>query len=172
MNLEKRYTITAFTENTPGVLYRIADLFLRRKINIESLTVSETEKEGMSRFTIVVKTGYSNIEKIMKQLYRIIEVVKVYESEDNALIFKEIAFIKVSTKNANTRREVADVVSIAKGQIVYVGQEFAVIEKTGSEEEIDDLLGLLRRYGIKEFVRSGRIAILKEVGIKQEIRAK
>lgn len=168
----KRYTITAFTENTPGVLYRIADLFLRRKINIDSLTVSETEKAGLSRFTIVVKTGYENIEKIMKQLYRIIEVVKVYESEDNSLIFKEIAFIKVSTKNANIRREVADVTSIAKGEIVYIGQDFVVIEKTGSEEEIDELLLLLRRYGIKEFVRSGRIAILKEVNSKQEIKAK
>src|ERR1700722_15354620 len=97
MNKEKLYTIIIFTENKPGVLYRIADAFLKRKINIESLTVSEIEAQGMSRFTIQVKGSRFSIEKISKQLYKIIEVIKVIEKTDEELIFKEIALIKVTT---------------------------------------------------------------------------
>src|ERR1700733_4327073 len=98
MEEEKLYTIIIFTENKPGVLYRIADLLLRRKINIESLTVSEIETKGLSRFTIVVKADAHIIEKVVKQLYRIIEVVEVFEKTDEELLFKEISLIKVSTK--------------------------------------------------------------------------
>src|SRR6266436_3085311 len=99
MEEKKFYTIIIFTENKPGILYRIADAFLKRKINIESLTVSEIEARGMSRFTILVKGTKFEIEKISKQLYKIIEVVKVVETTDEELIFKELALFKVSTKN-------------------------------------------------------------------------
>lgn len=162
MENKQRYTIIAFTENTPGVLYRVSNLFLRRKINIESLTVSETEKPGLSRFTIVVESTKNNIDKIIKQLYRIIEVYKVFESEDRELLFKEIAFVKVSTKNAAVRREIEDTAHIFRAKILYAGSDYTVIEKTGSEEEIESMLLLLRPFGIKEFVRSGRIAVLKD----------
>lgn len=159
---EKRFTIIAYTENKPGVLYRISDLFLRRKVNIDSMTVSETEQPGISRFTIVIKSTKSSVDKIVKQLYRIIEVYKVLVSEDKQLLFKEIAFIKVSTKNPAIRREIEDLVYIFRAKINYVGEEFMIVEKTGSEEVIDSLILLLRPFGIKEFVRSGRIAVIKE----------
>ncbi|MBU3978652.1 acetolactate synthase small subunit [Patescibacteria group bacterium] len=162
MEQKQRYTIIAFTENTPGVLYRVSNLFLRRKINIESLTVSETEKSGLSRFTIVVESTKNNIDKIIKQLYRIIEVFKVFESEDRELLYKEIAFIKVSTKNASMRREVEDTAYIFQAKVLYAGSDFLVIEKTGTEEEIESMLLLLRPFGIKELVRSGRIAVLRD----------
>ncbi len=162
MEDKKRYTIIAFTENTPGVLYRVSNLFLRRKVNIESLTVSETEKPGLSRFTIVVESTKNNVDKVIKQLYRIIEVFKVFESEDKELLFKEIAFIKVSTKNATARREAEDVAHIFRAKVLHVGSDFMVIEKTGTEEEIESMLLLLRPFGIKEFVRSGRIAVLRD----------
>ena len=156
-----QYTLTVFTENKPGVLYRIADLLLRRQINIESLTVSETERHGISRFTIVVLCDKATVEKVVKQLYRIIEVIKVFEMEDKDLIFKEIAFIKVSTKNPEQRREVEELSSMSKAEVAHVGQDFLVIEKKGTEEEITRLYDLLKSYGIKEFIRSGRIAIVK-----------
>lgn len=162
MDTKQRYTIIAFTENTPGVLYRVSNLFLRRKINIESLTVSETEKPGLSRFTIVVECTKENVDKIIKQLYRIIEVFKVFESEDRDLLFKEIAFIKVSTKNVVARQEVEDVAYIFHAKVLFAGSDYMVIEKAGKEEEIESLLLLLRPFGIKEFVRSGRIAVLRE----------
>ncbi len=157
-----RYTIIAFSENKPGVLYRIADLFLRRKINIEALTVSETERSGISRFTIVVDADRALIDKVVKQLYRIIEMLKVFEAEDHELIAKEITFIKVSTKSPEKRREVEDLVHLFNAKVTYVGDDFLVVEKSASEGQIDSLLLLLKPFGIKEFIRSGRIAVLKE----------
>ncbi len=157
----KVYTIIIYTENKPGILYRIADSFLKRKINIESLTVSEIEAQALSRFTITVKGTRISIEKISKQLYKIIEVVKVLEKTDEELIFKEIALIKVVTKDAQKRRSVEDIARLAKAEVIAIDKKFLVIEKSGSEEEIESLYVLLKPFGIKEYVRSGRIALLK-----------
>src|SRR6185437_6145770 len=162
MEREKLYTIIIFTENKPGILYRIADSFLKRKINIESLTVSEIEAQGMSRFTVTVKGTKLGIEKITKQLYKIIEVIKVLEITDNDLIFKEIALINVSTKNPSKRQEVEELAHLFRADIVYVGSNYLMIEKSGSEEEINSLYSLLKPFGIREYVRSGRIALTKE----------
>src|ERR1700733_10669574 len=147
MEEEKLYTIIIFTENKPGVLYRIADAFLKRKINIESLTVSEIETRGMSRFTITIKGTKLGVEKISKQLYKIIEVIKVLETTDDELIFKEIALIKVSTKNPGKRQEVEELASLFQAKIVYVGSTYLMIEKSGTEEEINSLYSLLKPFG-------------------------
>lgn len=156
-----KYTVTAFAENKPGVLYRIADFFLRRKINIESMTVCETERDKTARFTIVVHADKNVIEKVVKQLYRIIEITKVFESEDKDIIAKEISLIKVYTKDLKVRQEVENLAKLSKADIISVGKDFMVIEKAGAEEEIDSLYELLLPFGIKEFIRSGRIAIQK-----------
>lgn len=161
MNEEKLYTIIIFTENKPGILYRIADAFLKRKINIESLTVSEIETQGMSRFTVLVKGTKLGIEKITKQLYKIIEVVKVLETIDEELIFREIGLIKISTKDAQKRRTVEDIARLAKAEVIAIGKDFLIIEKSGSEKEIDALYELLKPFGIKDYTRSGRIALVK-----------
>lgn len=158
----KLYTIIIFTENKPGMLYRIADVFLKRKVNIESLTVSEIEASGMSRFTVVVKGNKLGVEKIVKQLYKIVEVTKVIEKTDDELIFKEIALIKVATKTPSQRREVEDLAYLFRAKIVYVGSTSLTIKKSGSEEEINSLYSLLKPFGIKEYVRSGRIALTKD----------
>ena len=158
----KRYTIIIFTENKPGILYRIADTFLKRKINIESLTVSEIEASGMSRFTIVVKEDKHAVEKVAKQLYKIVEVTKVIEKTDETLTFKEISLIKVATKNPAQRREVEDLAYLFGAQIDYVSSDSLTIQKSGSEEEINSLYSLLKPFGIKEYVRSGRIALTKD----------
>jgi aminotransferase len=156
------YTITIFSENTPGVLHRISGLFLKQKVNVESLTVSEIEQRGISRFTIVVKANQPLIQKIVKQLYRIIEVIKVFESTDDELVHKEVAFIKVTTKNPSQRTEVEDLAYLFNARIAHVGTSYLLLEKTGSEEEINSLHALVKPFGIKEFVRSGRIAVLKD----------
>lgn len=130
----KPYTIIIFAENKPGVLYRIADLFLRRKINIESLTVSETEKHGISRFTVVVTGDASTIEKVVKQLYRIIEVVKVLEKTDEELLFTEIALIKVFVKTEKERASIDSIIRLSGAKVVSVKAETLVIEKNGKEE--------------------------------------
>ena len=157
----KLFTIIAFAENKPGVAYRIADLFLKRKINIESLTVSETEKTGISRFTITVKTDDSTLEKLVKQLYRIIEVTKVYEREDYQIIAREIAFVKVSTKNPEQRRQAEDLAEVFAAKVIYVDKDSLTLQISGKEEQIQSLIQLLKPLGIKELVRSGRIAIDK-----------
>ncbi|MBI1863261.1 acetolactate synthase small subunit, partial [Candidatus Microgenomates bacterium] len=157
-----KYTIIAFTENKPGILYRIADLFLRRKINIESLTVSETETHGISRFTIVVDETHEIVEKVVKQLYRIVEVTKVFEMKDSDLIYREIAFIKVSTKTPDRRRDVEELVVLFGARVSDIGQDYLVAEMTGTEEQIQSLFLALKPFGVKEFVQSGRIAVVKD----------
>lgn len=156
------YTVIVFSENKPGLLYRVAGLFLKRKINIESLTVSETETKGISRFTIVVKTDAITIEKVVKQLYRVVEVLKVFETVDKEIIAKELAFMKVSAKNPQRRREIEDVAYLFQAKISYVSSDAIVIEKAGTEDTIDSMISLLRPFGIKELTRTGRIAVLKD----------
>lgn len=161
MSDSKLYTVIIYTENKPGILYRIADVFLKRKINVESLTVSEIETAQMSRFTVVVKARKYEIEKIVKQLYKIIEVTKVIEKTDQDLLFREIALIKVTIKTPNDRKEIENFALLFGAKIVHVATDALTIEKSGTEEEIDSLSTRLKPFGIKEIVRSGRIALIK-----------
>jgi len=156
------YTISAFTENSPGVLHRLTVLFTKRKINIESLTVSETGVKGISRFTIVIRVERGLAEKIAKQIRRIIEVRDVFVSENSDLIFKEIAFYQVACHSPEKRKEVEELAHRYGSSVIFVDSSSLVIEKTGSEDEVDSLFLLLEPFGISEFARSGRIAILKK----------
>lgn len=157
-----RYSFILFVENKPGVLYRVTDLFLRRKINIESLTVAQVDPRGISRMTVVAQIDEKTAEKLSKQLYRIVEVLKVIEAKDEELIAKEIALFKVSTRTPNRRMEVENLAGLFGAKAVFVGEDFLVIEAVGREEEIDSLALALKPFGIKEMVRSGRVAIKKE----------
>ncbi|MBI2597215.1 acetolactate synthase small subunit [Candidatus Daviesbacteria bacterium] len=152
-------TITIYSENKPGVLYRIANLFLRRKVNIESLTVSEIKSEDRSRFTIVVKEDLSLVAKIAKQLERIIEVSSVEIHTDNELIFKDAALIKIS-KNPKVVKKLDSIISLLKASIAYQNDKYIIIEKLGTEEDIDLLVSTLEPF-VKETVKSGRIALPK-----------
>jgi acetolactate synthase-1/3 small subunit len=155
------YTISVFTENSPGVLHRINTIFTRRSVNIESLTVSETEKKGVSRFTIVVRTTQDMVTKVAKQIDRIIEVLDTYVSENKDLIFKEIAFFRVKTDSPQKRMELEELAHRYGAMATYASDSGLVIEKTGSEDEINSLYLLLEPFGIEEFIRSGRIALRK-----------
>ena len=158
--MARTYTISVFTQNTPGVLHRITVLFTRRKVNIESLTVSETEQHGISRFTIVVKTTRDSVEKIAKQINRIIEVVDVFVAENRDLVFKEIAFFRVQTKGPQHRSEVEEHAHRYGATVVSAHDDYLILEKTGSEDDINSLYLLLEPFGLREFLRSGRIAML------------
>ncbi len=160
--MKRVYTLSAYSENSPGVLHRITAAFTRRKINIESLTVSETEKKGVSRFTIVVQTEPDLIRKVAKTINRIIEVVDVFVSENQHLLYKEISFIRVATESPQQRSEVEEFVHRYGGVVRYATDEDLVIETTGTEDEINSLCLLLEPFGIREFIRSGRIAICKK----------
>lgn len=159
--MERMYTISVFTENSPGVLHRLTSCLTRRKVNIESLTVSETETKGVSRFTIVVNTDPELVMKIVKQIDRIIEVVEAFVSENQQLIYREIAFIKVDIVDAEKRLQVEELAHRYGAHVTYATEGAIVVEKTGTEDEIDSLYRLLEPFRISEFVRSGRIAIRK-----------
>lgn len=165
----RTYTISAFTENSPGVLLRINTLLTRRRINIESLTVSETEKKGISRFTIVVNTTPSLIRKIVKQIDRIIEVVDAFVSENPSLIFQEIAFFRVETETPQRRMEIEELAHRYGAMVTYASDSGLVLEKAGTEDQINSLYLLLEPFGMKEFVRSGRIAIRKTMRKGKEL---
>lgn len=154
-------TITIYSENKPGVLYRIANLLLRRKINIESLTVSEIKNENRSRFTIVVKQDPATVSKVAKQLKKIIEVTQVDIHEDYQLIFKEAALIKLKAADSKLFTRLEDIINQFKASIIYREEKNIVVQKIGSEQDLDFLISALEPFGIKEIVRSGRIALEK-----------
>lgn len=155
-----KYTITIFTENKPGVLYRIADIFLRRKINVESLTVSEIESGGISRFTVVQHLDEETTTKVVKQLNRIIEVINVYASLEDELYYNEIALIKVAYKTKEDISSIYNIVTQEKAKVAFVNSTSVIVEGAGTEKEIETLLNALKPFGIKDLAISGRTAVL------------
>lgn len=157
------YTLTIFTENIPGVLYRIADVFLRRKINVESLTVSELYPPDKSRFTVVISTTEEQIKKIAAQIEKIIEVLEVYYNTDEGLIYHEIALIKIAIKGLKDLSEVQKVVSGSPtAKIFAIYEDSIVIEESGTETEVKTFLEKLQNFKIEDLAISGRTALLKE----------
>lgn len=164
METNPLHTIVAFTENSPGVLLRLTTMFTRRKINIESLTVSETEQPGISRFTICIRADRDLVRKIVGQIRRIIEVRDAYASDDADLLIREVAMIRVKTTEPAQRSEIEQLALRHQAQFASVDEMTVVVEKTGNEEEVRSLYLMLEPYGITEFVRSGRIALRKVAG--------
>jgi acetolactate synthase I/III small subunit len=160
--MNRLFTISAFTENSSGVLHRLTAVFTRRKVNVESLCVSETETKGISRFTISVRSDRDAVRKIVAQIARIIEVIHVEFHVDEEILFKEIAFIKVRASSVEDRKAIEQHVQRYGASMAYVNGTFLVVEKTGTEAEINSLFLLLEPFGIIEFVRSGRIAMVRE----------
>ena len=168
--MERLYTISALTENSPGVLHRITVVFTKRKINIESLTVSETEIRGLSRFTIVVRIPENLASTVVKQINRIVEVREVFANEDTELISREIALIRVAAADPEKRRAVEETALRHKAIVAYAEEDALMIEATGTEDDLRSLYQLLEPFGIEEFVRSGRIALTKSHRAKSDHR--
>ncbi len=164
----KLYTISAFTENTIGLLNRITIIFTRRRINIESLSVSETERSGISRFTIVVKTDRETTEKLVKNIRKIIEVLAVFAYENHSLVYNEMALYKFAFEKPETKTLLESLANEHKARVVFTEKNILIIEKSGTEEEIYAFFHIVKPYGILEFVRSGRIALTKfEKGLSE-----
>jgi acetolactate synthase-1/3 small subunit len=147
-------------EDRPGVLNRVVSVLRRRSFNIDSLTVGHTDQSGISRMTIVVDGNDEVIEQVVKQLYKIIDVIKVSDISDEKMVARELALIKVATTSSN-RAEIMQMVDIYSAKIVDVSLDSLIVEVTGPDEKIDSLLGLLRGFGIKEVVRTGRVALVR-----------
>jgi len=162
----KPHIISVTVENRFGVLSRIAGLFSARGYNIDSLSVGETDDPSVSRMTIVVKGDDKILEQIYKQLNKLIDVIKVQDLTGEDFIERELALIKVSTANFNERQEVMQLVEIFRAKIVDVGKKTLTIEAVGSGMKINALLDLIKPFGIKELIRTGKIAISREFGKK------
>jgi acetolactate synthase-1/3 small subunit len=153
-----KHTLVALVEDKPGVLNRVTSLIRRRGFNIESLAVGHSELPGLSRMTIVVDGATTAVEQVRKQLEKVIEVVKLTDITEGRIIARELALIKVHATSA-TRSEIIQIVDIFRANIVDVSADSLVVEATGDEEKIDSLYSLLKKFGIKELARTGRIAL-------------
>jgi len=154
------HTITALVEDKPGVLARVAGLFSRRGFNISNLAVGHSESPGLSRMTFVVEGNEWVVEQVTKQLYKLIDVVRVTDLSGESIVVRELALVQVSS-DATTRAEIMQIVDIFRANIVDVGKDSVTIEVTGNEEKVDALLKLLQPFGIRETMRTGRIAMAR-----------
>lgn len=155
-----KHTLIALMEDKPGVLNRVASLFRRRNFNIESLTVGHSETPGISRMTIVVEADHAGIEQVEKQLYKLVNITKVSDVSREPTVIRELALIRVYA-TAPTRAEIMQLVDIFRAKVVDVAAESLTIEITGPEDKVDSLVQLLRPFGIKEMVRTGRVAMVR-----------
>lgn len=159
--MKKEYTLTVFTEHQTGVLQRVVTVFTRRHINVESLTTSQSSMEGIHRFTIKVKVTEDMVEKLVAQLDKQVDILKAFYYSNDEIVHQEIALYKVPLEAFTSGRRLEDLVRKHNARILEIEPEFVVIEKTGQQHETEDLLDELRKVGIYEFVRSGRVAIVK-----------
>jgi acetolactate synthase-1/3 small subunit len=160
---ERTFIISVLTENKSGLLNAITIIFTRRKINIESINVSESEVSGVSRYTIVVKLTRERAEKLVKQIRKVIEVLGAFLYEEEDTHFQEMALYKVPLEPFlnDTQNRVEKLIRDNFARILYIEREYIIIEKTGRKSETQKLFEDLKEFGVSEFVRSARISISK-----------
>ena len=155
-----KHTIAVIVENKPAVLTRIAGLFSRRSFNIDSLSVGATDNPDYSRMTITVHGDRDVLEQVIKQLSKLINVIRVSELEPGESVERELAIIKVSA-DKESRSEIMQIVNIFRAKIIDVSHRSMIIEATGDEEKIDAIVQLLRQFGIKEMARTGKVSMVR-----------
>lgn len=155
-----KHNIAVIVENKSGVLTRIAGLFSRRSFNIDSLSVGTTDNPEYSRMTITVQGDRDVLEQVIKQLSKLINVIRVTELDPSESLERELAVIKVSVDREN-RSEIMQIVNIFRARIIDVSQRSMIIEVTGDEEKVEAIIQLLRQFGIKELARTGKVSMLR-----------
>lgn len=158
--MQEQHTITVLVDNKPGVLARVSGLFARRGYNIESLAVSITENPEVSRMTIVVAGDTDVLEQITKQLHKLIDTLKVFDYLDIPMLERELALVKVSAEPGQ-RAELMQMVEIFRGRVIDVADKTFVVEVTGSGDKIDAFEKQMEVFGVRELVRTGRIAMMR-----------
>lgn len=153
-----KHTLSVLVENKPGVLTRVAGLFARRGFNIDSLAVGPTEHEDISRMTIVVGLGRYSLEQVIKQLDKLVNVIKIVELEPETSVQRELLLVKVHA-DSESRSQVLETVQLFRAKVVDVSPEAVTVEATGSADKLDALMRVLAPFGIKELVQSGMVAV-------------
>jgi acetolactate synthase-1/3 small subunit len=161
-NEKQEFTITVYTENQVGLLNRIAIIFSRRKINVESLNTSPSEVQGIHRFTIVVVESREVVLKIVRQIEKQVEVLKAYYNTNDEIVWQELALYKVLSDEITEKVKVERLLREFGARAVAIRKDFIVFETTGHREETNKLMEALAPFGLVEFVRSARVAIIKE----------
>jgi len=159
---KQEFTITVYTENQIGLLNRIAIIFTRRKINIESLNTSPTEVDSVHRFTIVINETEDVVRKLCRQIEKQVEVLKAYYNTNDEIIWQEMALYKVPTDVIAEKAKVERLLREKGAKVVVIRKDYTVFETSGHREEIDALIKALEPFGLIEFVRTARIAIIKD----------
>ena len=155
---EHLHTLTVLVENKPGVLTRVAGLFARRAFNIKSLTVGETEKSGISRMTIIVDAQDQPLEQVIKQLNKLVNVLKVVELPEDESVERRMLLLKVRADD-ETRTAVLQIVDLFRAHVIHVAPKTVFIESVGTRGKLEALLESLEPYGVKEIVQSGAVAL-------------
>lgn len=159
--MKQEYTITVYTENQVGLLNRIAIMFSRRKINVESLNTSPSEIEGIHRFTIVIHETEEVVRKLVRQIEKQVDVLKAYYNTNEEIVWQELALYKVPTDVIAEKAKVERLLREHGARAVVIRKDYTIFETSGHREETDNLIGVLEPFGLIEFVRSARVAIIK-----------
>lgn len=162
-----KHTLSVLVEDEAGVLTRIAGLFARRGFNIESLAVGQAEQSGISRITMVVPGDDGIIEQLTKQLYKLINVIKVLDITESPCVERELMLIKVNA-TAVMRSEIIEIANIFRARVVDVGDDSLTIEVVGDPGKMVAIVQMLSKYGIREMARTGKIALTRESGVNTE----
>lgn len=160
--MKREYNITVFSENHIGLLSRITLILTRRKINIDSLTVSESSIEGIFKFTIVVNCSEDMVRKVVGQMEKVIDVLKAFYHTNDEMIYQEIALYKVPTEALYDSDQIEKIVRNSGARILEITREFTVIEKTGHKDETQALFEELNQFRVTQFIRSGRVALTRD----------
>lgn len=155
----EKFVLSVLVENKFGVLARVAGLFSARGFNISSLAVGETEDPEVSRITLVVNADERILEQVKKQLYKLIDTIKIQDLTKKDIVERELILVKVSAEKASTREKILKVIDTTGAEVVDIGKKSITIQETGDKHSIKALIELLRPYGISEMARTGKIAL-------------
>jgi len=162
-----KHILAVLVEDKPGVLTRVAGLFSRRGFNIENIAVGETNNPGISRMTITVEGSETIIEQVIKQLHKLVNVIKVSNLSEEPSVMRELMLIKI-TAESGSRSDIQQIVETFRGKVIDVSPESMIIEVTGNEEKMEAIKLLFIDFGIKEIVRTGKVALLRGTRITSE----
>lgn len=160
--MKKEFIITIYSENHIGLLTRITIVFTRRKINIDSLTVSESAINGIFKFTIVIHETEAQVKKVVRQLEKQVDVMKAFYHTNEEMVYQEIALYKVPIEPIYESDDIEKIVRRAGARILEITKDYVVIEKTGHKEETQALFEELNKFKVLQFIRSGRVAITRD----------
>jgi acetolactate synthase-1/3 small subunit len=168
--MQHAHTLVVLVEDQPGVLNRVVSLMRRRSFNIDSITVGHSEQPGMSRMTLVVRGEDAEVEQATKQLYKLLEVMKVADLPEAEAVTREMVMVKVAAKG-QSRSEILQLAQVYDARVLDATPNTLMIEATGDESQIDSFLAMMRVFGVREMVRSGRIAMSRSTGGSRTAKA-